>query len=45
MAVSKKSLTENAPAAKTTPTKSEKAPATNGVAPTKMKTTFVRTIN
>ncbi len=45
MAVTKKSLTENSPAGKTPKTKSEQAPATAAVAPSKMKTTMIRTIN
>ncbi len=45
MAVTKKSLTESNTPAKTTPTKSQKAPVTTPVSPSKMKTTMIRTIN
>lgn len=44
MAVNKKSLAENRPAAKTPKTKSPKSPAATPAA-SNMKTTFVRTIN
>jgi hypothetical protein len=40
MAVTKKSISENSTPAKTTPTKSPKAPATTAVVPSTMKTAF-----
>ncbi len=43
MAVTKKSIADNSPAAKTTPTKSPKASSTAKVEQSTMKTTMMRT--